>query len=109
VYLVAHHGGADAADLATLAAFRPRVAVLNNGATKGGAHELLAALHAAPSIQDVWQLHRSESAAAENFDDARIANLDDRAAYWVKIAARQDGSFNVTSQRTGETVTYPPQ
>lgn len=35
VYLVAHHGGADAADPATLAAFRPRVAILDNGARKG--------------------------------------------------------------------------
>src|SRR6478736_3570675 len=35
VYLVAHHGGADAADPATLAAFKPRIAVLDNGARKG--------------------------------------------------------------------------
>ena len=47
VYLVAHHGGADAADPATLAAFRPRVAILNNGERKGGAPEMFAALRRA--------------------------------------------------------------
>jgi hypothetical protein len=36
VYLVAHHGGPDAADPATLSAFTPRVAILNNGRLKGG-------------------------------------------------------------------------
>jgi competence protein ComEC len=35
-YLVAHHGGTDAADAATFAAFKPRVAILNNGEIKGG-------------------------------------------------------------------------
>jgi len=37
VYLVAHHGGPDVADPAIFAAFVPRLAVMNNGLTKGGA------------------------------------------------------------------------
>ena len=36
LYLVAHHGGPDAADPATFAAIAPRVAILNNGRAKGG-------------------------------------------------------------------------
>ena len=66
VYLVAHHGGADAADPATFSAFAPRIAVLNNGARKGGAPETFAALRRA-GIEDVWQLHRSEVPGSENF------------------------------------------
>src|SRR5262249_14421984 len=79
VYLVSHHGGADAADPATLEAFHPRVAVLNNGPTKGGAPAMLAELHKAASaatLGDVWQLHRSEEVGASNFSDDRIANVD---------------------------------
>ena len=53
VYLVAHHGGADAADPATLAAFRPRVAIVNNGATKGGAPEMFASLRRSQGLEDV--------------------------------------------------------
>jgi beta-lactamase superfamily II metal-dependent hydrolase len=105
VYLVAHHGGLDAADPATFAAFKPRVAVLNNGAVKGGAAETLATLHGAPGV-DVWQLHKTTNAGAENFADDRIANLDDRTAHWIKLSANGDGSFRVTNGRTGAETIY---
>src|SRR5204863_3292383 len=104
VYLVAHHGGADAADPATLSRFRPRVAIVNNGATKGGAPEMFASLRQARS--DVWQLHRSEVSGAQNAGEERIANLDERTAHSIKISARSDGSFTVTNGRTGDVVVY---
>ena len=100
VYLVAHHGGPDAADPATFAAFKPRVAILDNGAVKGGAPETLATLHRARDV-DAWQLHRSTNAGAENVANDRIANLDDRTAHWIKVSADADGSFRVTNGRTG--------
>jgi hypothetical protein len=107
VYLIAHHGGADAADPATFAAFRPRVAILNNGATKGGAPEMLAGLRRAQGLEDVWQLHRSESAGAENFADDQIANLDASTAHWIKLSSNDDGSFRLTNARTGVGKSYP--
>jgi competence protein ComEC len=106
VYLVAHHGNADAADPATFAAFEPRVAVVNNGATKGGAPEVFAALRRAAGIEDVWQLHRSTKTGTENFADERIANLDESTAHWIKVSAGADGSFQVTNGRTGATKKY---
>ena len=106
VYLVAHHGGADAVDAATFAAFRPRVAVLNNGSTKGGAPEMFGALRGVQGLKDVWQLHRSERPGSENFGDDRIANLDERTAQGIKLSAREDGSFQVTNKRTGTAVSY---
>ncbi len=108
VYLVAHHGGVDAADPATMAVFRSRVAIINNGATKGGAPETLAALRRLPDT-DVWQLHRSMAAGADNVADDRIANLDDRTAHWIKLRAHADGSFDVTNGRTGVTRRYSAQ
>ena len=107
MYLVAHHGGADAAEPATLAAFKPRVAILNNGATKGGGAESFAMLHRAQGVEDVWQLHRTRNAGAENFADERIANLDEQTAHWIKLSANDDGSFSVTNGRTGVAKTYP--
>ena len=68
-YLVAHHGGADAAEPATFAAFKPRIAVMNNGAQKGGALEMYEYLHRVPGLEDVWQLHRSDAAGEQNFAD----------------------------------------
>jgi competence protein ComEC len=113
VYLVAHHGGDDAADPATLGAFTPRVAVLNNGERKGGGARTFASLHQASAaagrsgIADVWQLHRSANSGAENFADSRIANLDESTAHWLKLSASEDGSFIVTNTRTSETKIYP--
>jgi beta-lactamase superfamily II metal-dependent hydrolase len=106
VYLVAHHGGADAAGSSMFAAVRPRVAILNNGARKGGAAETLKALHTM-SGTDTWLLHRSEVAGAANFVDERIANLSEATANWIMIRAREDGSFAVTNHRTGATTPYP--
>ena len=103
VYLVTHHGNADAADPATFAAFRPRLAIVNNGERKGGAAKLLAALRNVDGMES-WQLHRS--AAGENTDDARIANLDDTTHDWIKISAGDDGSFVVTNARTGVSKSY---
>ena len=105
VYLVSHHGGADAADPATFAAFKPRLAVLNNGATKGGAAATFKMLHALSGF-DVWQLHRSRNAGAENFAEDQIANLDETTGHWIKLSANTDGSFHVTNGRTGVTKNY---
>jgi competence protein ComEC len=106
-YLVAHHGGPDAADPATFAAFRARVAIMNNGLTKGGSREAYITLHNVPSLEDVWQLHRSEAAGDPNFPVDRIASLDESSAYWIKLTAHEDGSFRVLNPRTGTTKTYP--
>lgn len=101
VYLLPHHGGADVSDPAVFGAVRPRVAILNNGATKGGAPEIFASLRRVRGIEDVWQLHRSENGGTLNFADDRIANLDQSTDYWIHVSAREDGSFVVTNARTG--------
>lgn len=106
VYLVTHHGEADAADPATFAAFLPRVAILNNGATKGGAAQIFAALRKTVGLEDVWQLHRSEKKGAENFSEEKIANLDEQASHWIKLSADRDGSFRIFNGRTGAWTDY---
>ena len=40
------------------------------------------------------------------FADERIANLDETTAHWLKLSAKQDGSFTVTNGRTGATMSY---
>jgi competence protein ComEC len=107
VYLVAHHGGADAADPATFAALRPRVAVVNNGPMKGGAPNLLAALKTVPGLEDAWQLHHSLLRGAEDVAAERIANVDETTSNWLKLSADADGSFTITNSRTGATKAYP--
>jgi competence protein ComEC len=106
VYLVAHHGGPDAADPATFAAFKPRVAIMNNGLKKGGARATYESLHHVRDLQDVWQLHRSEGAGDQNFAPEQTANPDENTAYWIKLVAKEDGSFRVQNGRTGLTKDY---
>lgn len=106
VYLLAHHGGADAADPSLLATVTPRVAIVNNGPLKGGAPETLNALRALQGT-DTWQLHRSEIGGAVNSRLARIANLADTTSNWIRISASVDGSFVVLNHRTGGIQRYP--
>jgi beta-lactamase superfamily II metal-dependent hydrolase len=105
-YLVPHHGGADSADPATLAAFRPRIAVLNNGATKGGAPAVFDMLRNTAGLEDVWQIHRSDNDDSENFASEQIANLDTSTEYWIKLSASADGSFQILNARTGVSTSY---
>jgi len=105
LYLVPHHGGPDVVYPATFAV-SPRVAIVNNGATKGGSPEGLAALHGVQGLQDVWQLHRSQNPGARNFADDRVANLDESTGHWLKASASDDGSFTITNGRTRGTVRY---
>jgi beta-lactamase superfamily II metal-dependent hydrolase len=108
VYLVPHHGESDAANPATFGNVQPRAAIINNGATKGGAMETFAALHNISPDPDVWQLHRSANPGAVNFADERTANLDESTSYSIKVTAKADGSFQVTNVRTGSTESYAP-
>jgi competence protein ComEC len=106
VYLVAHHGGADAAGLETFAAFQPRVVIMNNGLTKGGALVTYQVLHHVTGLEDVWQLHASKKAGDGNFPAQFIANPDEETAYWIELIANRDGSFRVLNPRTGEWKNY---
>jgi competence protein ComEC len=105
LYLVPHHGGSDVVYPATFAV-KPRVAIVNNGERKGGSPEGFEALRRVSGLEDVWQLHKSALPGARNFDDARIANLDESTGYWIKVSASEDGSFTVTNARTGQTIRY---
>ena len=105
-YLVPHHGGADSADPATFSAFRPRIAILNNGATKGGHPDIFRLLKSVNGLEDTWQLDRAESAGSENLAPGHIANLGPETSHWIRLTAHKDGSFEVTNSRTGETTVY---
>jgi competence protein ComEC len=107
LYLVPHHGGADAAESATFAAFKPRVAIVNNGPGKGGHPDLLRMLATSTGLDAFWQLHRADAPPDVNAPEERIANLDTGiTAHWLKVVADDDGSFRITNGRTGATTTY---
>jgi competence protein ComEC len=108
-YLVAHHGDYDTNVPALYAALRPRVAIINNGVTKGGSPDAFRTLHAQPEL-DLWQLHASRNPRAVNSTEELIANVDDgTTSYSIRLSAHADGSFRIVNGRTGFAKNYAPQ
>src|SRR5690348_15191037 len=100
LYLVSHHGWDQSNTRSLLRALHPRVAIMNNGAHKGGSPDAWRTIHDSPGLEDLWQLHyAADSDKAHNVRDNFIANTGDAEGNYIKVIARQDGSFDVTNSR----------
>ena len=110
LYQVTHHGLNTSNNTALLASIKPTVAIMNNGAKKGGSPEVIKALRELPSMRALYQLHRNVAIDRQaNVSDEFIANLDEQpdAAYSIQVMTDVQGkSFKVTNGRTGKTETY---
>jgi competence protein ComEC len=109
VYLTTHHGMNMSGPAALVHAIRPRVAIMNNGARKGGTPEALRIVRSAPGLEDLWQLHYSLVADKNlNAPEPFVANLEENClGDWLKLSASADGSFVVTNGRNGFSKSYP--
>jgi len=109
LFLVSHHGMDLSNSRALVDAIHPRVAIMNNGAHKGGKPAAWETVHDSPGLLDLWQLHTAEdSDAAHNSPEALIANPEgDGDGHNLKVVASADGSFSVTNTRTGLMKQYP--
>jgi len=119
VYLVSHHGQ-DISSLPSMVhAMRPRIAVMDNGAKKGGAVATFETLKISPGLEDLWQLHYAVDATDHNMSEQFIANMgvggtaatgvpDEGTPNYIKVTARPDGSFTVTNSRNQYHKNYGP-
>jgi competence protein ComEC len=108
VYLTTHHGLNQSNNPVLVHAVKPRVAVMNNGAKKGGSPEAWDTVHSSPGLQDLWQLHYAVAGGADhNVGEAFIANVDETTGFGIKLSAQKDGSFKITNERNGNSKTYP--
>jgi competence protein ComEC len=103
VLVVSHHGWYQSSSPALVDAIHPRVAIMDNGAKKGGSIPTLDTVRKAPGIEALWQLHYSdEGGATHNTQSEYIANLDGPdAGHDLEVTASRDGSFTVHNSRTG--------
>ncbi len=110
VYLISHHGMDISNSPAILNALRPRVAISNNGARKGGSPAAFKVVRNTPGLEDLWQLHFSVPAGQDgNSPEQFIANPDAACqGHPIKLTAAADGSFTVTNTRNGFSKTYKP-
>jgi beta-lactamase superfamily II metal-dependent hydrolase len=107
LYQVTHHGMDTSNNVVVLKTLLPTVAVMNNGATKGGSPDVVRTLKALPSLEALYQGHRNtRSTPDDNTAPELIANLDAPPAdnghaitATIDPAAR---SFTVVNGRTGE-------
>jgi competence protein ComEC len=120
VYIVSHHGQ-DISSLPMLVrAETPRVAIMDNGAKKGGAVATFETLKTSPGLEDLWQLHYAVDAGDHNMPEKFIANQgvggtaptgvpDEGVVNYIQLTARPDGSFTVKNSRNGYRKDYPAQ
>ena len=66
VYLTTHHGLDQSGPAVLVHAVQPRVAVMNNGAKKGGMPSAWRIIRDSPGLEDLWQLHYAVDAGADH-------------------------------------------
>jgi competence protein ComEC len=107
LYLTTHHGVSQSGAPVIVQAIKPRVAVMNNGAKKGGSPEAWQVVHDSPGLEGFWQLHYAVDAGKDhNVAEPFIANVDESTAHGIKVTANRDGSFTVKNERNGLTKAY---
>lgn len=104
VLIVSHHGFDQSSSKALVNAVHARVALMDNGDTKGGSTSVLDTVRSAPGMEQLWELHFSKEGGVEhNVPAPFIANLMDGSdqGFGLGLVVRPDGSFIVTNLRTG--------
>ncbi len=109
VYVVSHHGWFHSGSAAFVDAIAPRVAVMDNGETKGGSPGVWDIIEKSPRLKNLWQLHTSaEGGAQQNVAAPNIANLKGGTdGNYIRLTAFPDGRVVVYNSRTNASTNYP--
>lgn len=109
VYQTTHHGLDASNNPLVVRSLKPRVAVFNNGVTKGCDPDAFATLKREPSVEAIYQMHRnlrpdSQNNTAEEF----IANLEqDCQANFIKLSVdREARSYTLSIPARGHERTF---
>ena len=105
VFQVSHHGLDASNSPALLKAIRPTVAIINNGAKKGGSPATFKWLKEVDSVKGIFQVHRNvASGPGDNTEPELTANDDEKCeghGIVVTVAASGEGyTVEVPSKKT---------
>lgn len=108
IYIVSHHGAEGSGSPALVHGIAPRVAILDNGAKKGGAPSSYEIIKHSPHLEEIWQLHYSVAGGQEhNTPEEYIANPDGPdSGNYLEVRGNSDGSFSIFNSRTGKAKRY---
>ena len=108
LYLTSHHGLDESNSKAMVHALHARVAIMNNGAHKGGIPAAWQIVHDSPGLQALWQLHTAVKGGPQhNVADEFIANLGEKdEGNYISVSAEPNGTFTVTNSRNKLQKTY---
>jgi len=108
VFQIEHHGSDTSNNPLLVRSLAPSVVVINNGPRKGGEPDSFAAVQATPSVQAIYQVHRSVRWPASNTLAPRIANEpEDCAGSFIKLSVEPDGRrYSVEVPSTGHRQSY---
>jgi competence protein ComEC len=110
VLVVSHHGWYQSSSPALVDAIGARVAIMDNGAKKGGSTPTLDTIGKAPGLETLWELHYSEEGGEEhNTALEYIANPEGMDGEFLELIGSGDGSFDVLNSRTKQTKHYGVQ
>jgi competence protein ComEC len=108
ILIVSHHGWYQSSSPALVEAIHSRVAIMDNGADKGGSIPTFKTLAAAPGLEQLWQLHYSNESKELNQPERFIANPPGPdAGNYLELIAERNGSFAVLNSRSGVSQNYP--
>jgi len=108
VYQSVHHGLDLSNNPVLVRTLQPHVVVFNNGVRKGNETNAAATIKATPSVQAVYQMHRTLREGASNTTDDRIANRDEACkGDGIAMSVAADGkSYTIKVPSTGHQQTY---
>ena len=108
IYIASHHGWQQSGSPALVHGIEPRVAIMDNGAKKGGSPSSWEIIKHSPHLEDIWQLHFSDEGGKDhNPSEEYIANpAGDDAGNYIRVLGNSDGSFSVFNSRTDKTKRY---
>jgi beta-lactamase superfamily II metal-dependent hydrolase len=111
ILLVTHHGLHWSSHPASIAAFRPDIAVMGNGAKKGAEPEVVNRINASPGLQAFWKMHSSLDYGSLDGDPNYIANTQAPPdnGYTIRLDIARNGKVVVTNTRNGFSQTYRVQ
>jgi beta-lactamase superfamily II metal-dependent hydrolase len=111
IYIVSHHGWQQSGSAQLVDGIAPRVAIMDNGAKKGGSPGPWEVIEKSPRLENLWQLHYSEEGGStHNVPAEFVANPQGPdAGHYLLLTAHPDGSFEVFNSRTTQVRKYPAE